>query len=448
MCQLIFSQPFPQEFFNYKIQKLLFDSGDNWSSISSFGPLRYQQMIKKNNKNQDSLYVNFRPGVLAQNNLVTVYGYSHFIYQKHFYGYLYSRIINDSSISSHHSGLPQEINRLNFNSGETDLSGIGFQNEWVTLQVCHGRESWAAGNDVQLCLSELSPTYDYFMIGSDYGKIRVRYIHGFLEKTESKINRYITARGIEWTNNKSVVIGLSEVAIYSGPNRFFDISYLNPVSAHLEIEWNERANQLGEGMGNAVWQASIDLFIREKLRLSGNYLIDDFTFDDIQKKHGKEHGAAYSYRLAFVPVKSEKYLISLSSYLIHVGTPTFRHHNGTNNFVQRGYPLGWKYGSDGSQLGGALNIYNQSNLLVSFELNKLEIGQESTIDRVYEPYEDYLKGKFPSGKVEEIIEIKTSIEWFLKTNIMFQVEQQFELYNRDYGVLIGLNIFFPFKTII
>ena len=50
------------------------------------------------------------------------------------------------------------------------------------------------------------------------------------------INRYITARGFEWTNKKSLIIGFSETVIYSGENRQFDIGYFNPISSHLEIE--------------------------------------------------------------------------------------------------------------------------------------------------------------------------------------------------------------------
>ena len=40
------------------------------------------------------------------------------------------------------------------------------------------------------------------MLGSNYGKIKVKYIHGFLESNNENINRYITAKGIEYTNKK------------------------------------------------------------------------------------------------------------------------------------------------------------------------------------------------------------------------------------------------------
>ena len=105
--------------------------------------------------------------------------------------------------------------------------------------IRRGRESWGAGSDIQLALNERSNPYDYFSLSSDYGKIRVKYVHGFLEKVFEDQNRYIVARGIEFTNKKSSVIWISEIVIYSGPNRSFDIAHFNPISSHLETEFND-----------------------------------------------------------------------------------------------------------------------------------------------------------------------------------------------------------------
>ena len=71
-------------------------------------------------------------------------------------------------------------------------------------------------------------------------------------------SRYITGRGIEWTNEKSMIVSLSEVVIYSGLNRAIDFAYFNPVSSHLEIEMNERQNQPSGKNANGVWQFSLD----------------------------------------------------------------------------------------------------------------------------------------------------------------------------------------------
>ena len=74
---------------------------------------------------------------------------------------MYSRIVNDPSFVDGYSGLARDISRLGFNSGETDLGGIGYQNNWLTFQLGRGKQSWGAGNGIQLALSHSSLSYDY-----------------------------------------------------------------------------------------------------------------------------------------------------------------------------------------------------------------------------------------------------------------------------------------------
>ena len=294
-------------------------------------------------------------------------------------------------------------------------SGIGLENHWIMLQFGRGHENWGSGNDIQLALSENSGNYDYLILASDYGKVRVKYIYGFLENVQPNINRYITARGLEWTNRKSLIIGLSETVIYSGENRSMDIGYLNPISSHLEIELNNRLNTLGDGNSNAVWQLHLDYLLFKNFRVSLNYLYDEFVLDpDIQI--GKEHGKAYSIRLAYTPIFSNNHLFTLYSNFIYVGSPTFRHGMGTNNFVQNGRPLGWYMGSDGQEFCIGFNYFNNDNLILNFSNGFLQIGEETITNRIFEPYADYQKGKFPSGKVISGFNYKAKIIYFLSKN--------------------------------
>ena len=85
-----------------------------------------------------------------------------------------------------------------------------------------------------------------------------QHIHGLLERKNNHINRYVNARGLEWTNKKSFIIGFSEMIIYSGMKRRMDIAYLNPILTHLEVELNNRSNYNGLLNANAVWQLHLD----------------------------------------------------------------------------------------------------------------------------------------------------------------------------------------------
>ncbi len=411
---LIFSQSIPNNNFLYQSRKLLYDAGMDWSSLTVFGPIRFklkpQKKLKKSNlSNHFSGQVGFDAG----NESFSIYGFGHFQYNNHYYVYFSPILLNETSKT-----YDSEIRRTSLIKDQDNHSGIGFENSWATLQIGRGRESWGSGNDIQLALSEKSSTYDYFLLGSDYGNIRVRFIYGFLENVKTNINRYITARGFEWTNKKSLVIGFSETVIYSGENRSFDIGYLNPISSHLEIELNNRLNVFGESNSNAVWQAHLDYLMMKNLRVSINYLLDEFVFDpDIEI--GKEHGRAYSIRLAYTPIFSNSHLITFFSSIVNVGTPTFRHGIGTNNFVQSGRPLGWYRGSDGQEIFIGMNYFNNNNFYANITTGLLVSGEETIANRVFEPYSDYLKSPFPSGDVKELAYVETDFTlWWGKNYSM------------------------------
>jgi hypothetical protein len=255
------------------------------------------------------------------------------------------------------------------------------------------------------------------MVDLDFGKLDVRYFHGYLETDTLSYNRYISGRGIEWNNQKSLVFGLSETVIYAGQNRPIDFAYFNPMSTHLEIELNERQNQNGHDNGNGVWQASLDWLARPNIRLFCNYLFDEFVLDDEQKQEGKGHGRAHSLKGVYTPIKTKTSIVSIYASSISVGTNTFRHESGYNNFIQRNKPLGREYSSDGRKFNLGLNYYNKENMIGNIEFGKHETGDESITLNPYDAYSDYLTGPSPSGVVNETIYASGRLQWWWKPNI-------------------------------
>ena len=402
---LLFSQPIPSDNIISQSRKLLFDAGENWESLTIFGPIQFENEEQKDIR--PILKMESIIGLDNQNNIFSAYYSGHFEFKNNFYGYSYPKL--DSKTYKYDS---RNI-FADFTNGENNLSGIGFKKNWVTLQISNGQQSWGAGNDIELALSNNSSAFDYFLLASDYGKVRVRYIHGFLENVQGNINRYITARGFEWTNKKSLIIGFSETVIYSGENRPIDIGYLNPISSHIEIELNNRLNIIGERNSNAVWQLHFDCMLNKRIRLSANYLFDELVFDP-KIEIGKEHGKAYSMRIGYSPLFSNKHLLTIYSTLVHIGTPTFRHAVGTNNFVQNGRPLGWQKGSDGQDLSIGLNYFNQKNIRFSIHTGYFETGDENILNRAFDSYSDYLIGHYPSGEIYETIYFDAFIKYWWK----------------------------------
>ena len=88
--------------------------------------------------------------------------------------YLYPRIVTDIESFPRYTGLAKDRSRVGFISGETDLSGISYNNGPFYFHLGRGRESFGAGEDVQLVLSHNAPSYDYFKFM--YRQNKFRYI--------------------------------------------------------------------------------------------------------------------------------------------------------------------------------------------------------------------------------------------------------------------------------
>tara|TARA_Y100000996_G_scaffold415045_1_gene407933 strand:+ start:83 stop:1477 length:1395 start_codon:yes stop_codon:yes gene_type:complete len=435
------AQLIPNNYFSNQKKKILNDIGVGWESLTIFenskSNLDFYNKAFRSLSNHIDGYMGFD---LVGDNSYAIYGHGRYIYKKHYYGYIYPSLINQINTRKNIYNIKTRLM-----NDMANVSGLGYKNTWLTLEVSKGKENWGAGNDIQLALSDNSGSYDYFLLASDYGKIRVRYIHGFLENVEEDINRYITARGFEWTNQKSLNIGFSEIVIYSGVDRLIDFGYLNPISSHLEIEANKRLNHNDGSNNNAVWQIHFDYQKRKKLRISFNYLFDEFVIDrNIQI--GKEHGKAYSMRLAYTPKLFTENILTLYSSYVFVGTPTFRHKVGTNNFVQNGMPLGWQGGSDGREFRLGLNYFNKSNMIVSTSMGIMDNGEESITERIFDPYKDYIKGSFPSGKVQKIIYLEASNSFLWQEKFSFTTAFYWVPNDETFDFKLSIQLLQTFKT--
>ena len=473
---LVKTQEIPNEFYIFKKNKF---SGayKSWDKITSLGPLRYN-ILPNYHSVYDSIKITTRLGFInktrneidsiKKNNNTAYYGFGKLLFKKYFYAYVYARIIYDNS-----DFFPRYTAKERYygRSGEIDISGIGYQNNWVILQWGRGRQDWSAGEDIQLVLSENSPSYDYGLISFDFENIRARYFHGYLERKEN-FNRYIIGRGIEWTNNKSLVLSLSEIAIYSGENRPIDIAYFNPIGSHLEIELNERQNQDGFSGGNGVWQISADILLPYFFRISGNILYDEYTIDKehiLEKGEGDSKG--YSIRAELpIPFKkvnpSQKFQTGENNkkienktsnwfkgilYLdyIMVGTHTSRHMQGYNNFVQREVPLGWYNGSDGDQFRFGYKLMSR-NLLLESNIGTCRFGEQNIKNNPYSPYSDYTKTTFPSGDYKKMEFVNLELEWWWRNNLSVGMDLEWRSNNKinENSFFIYINYFLPGKFIL
>ena len=425
----IYSQEVPT--FNFSYQKRLFnhDFGKNWNTLSTFLPANYGITQKRKAIDSDSLYRLIQVG--ASYDFANDYEFFSYLSIKHknLQSYLYPRFVTDVSSFQRFTGLPKDRQRLSLVSGETDLSGLSYSNDYIYFHFGRGRESWGAGEDMQLVLSHNSPSYDYFKFLYDQNKVRFVYFHGFLE-TINQNNRYIAGKGFEISNYKNLVASISEVIIYSGFNRPVDFSFLNPISSILEVEQNNRQNLLGFDNANAIWQISIDKLFKDRLRISGNLIIDEFILDSEEIDSGKVNSYGWSFRSSYSIMKNNNFFNFYFGTLF-ISTHALKHGIGSNNFVQRGHPLGWQMGSDGYQFKIGCKALRYENLIFNAEINKTFYGENSINLSPYLKYDYYKVKEFPSGDVKNITKFLFNFIWGFDANTSLLFNYQYN-YSFDF----------------
>jgi hypothetical protein len=297
-----------------------------------------------------------------------------------------------------------------------------------------------------LALSEKSAAYDHATLQLNFHDIKLRYFYGYLETLGDNNQRYITGRGIEYNNQRNLVIGAHEVIIYSGVDRPFDLAYLNPIATHLEVELNQRDNRPGDTRGgNAIWQLVLDWMPVKRLRFSGNLLADEIVIDDFEREEGKPHALAYQGRLAWSDMFGQVVYTIFTEYT-SVGTYTLRHEDGGNNFVSRGLPLGTPLGSDSDRWLSGVSIVTPWRLITTISIGKKRSGEQSILQNLYEPYIEFIDVPFPSGNVVKTAFILWKVSWSPRANMRIKLQSQIADSNlngnRKY-LLISLDAYLP-----
>jgi len=392
---ILFSQEISKDLVEYRIFSNSINFHKSWNIHTLYGPPRWQSFNKISTDVTSRKYIFGLKALLDENSdfYNSFNGHGKLLISENYYGFLSFRLVNNNEMFQDYSGIEREISRLNFKSGETDIAGLGYQNEWLMYQIGRGRESWTANDDIDLLLSNNSFSYDKIDLAFDLNNYRFYYFHGFLENIDN-VNRYITGRAVEYTNHENLLFGISEVVIYSGINRPLDIAYLNPVSSHLEIELNDKQNRIGTDSGNAIWQISLDTHFKN-FRFSTNFIIDELILDKVQSDNGKDNGLGFGGKVSWLPFKFQNLLFFSS--LTRIGTHTYRHEDGYNNFVLRGSPIGYIYGNDSQNFSLGFLYFNQNKYEINFKIGEVLIGESSVIYEPYNPYVDYKKTSFPSG---------------------------------------------------
>ena len=166
----IFSNEILESSFDNVTKEVKFDAGLNWENNSVFYEYRYNLFDLKLSKNLKNSIFGFRAS--KEQNLF--YSYNNFKLKNHFNIYLNYFIDDEKKNSSFES-----------------ITGLRFSNEWLYVSYGKGAQGWGTNYDITIGVNQNSEPYDYGTLGLDFGYLKVKYFHGFLEKDTVSNNRFI-----------------------------------------------------------------------------------------------------------------------------------------------------------------------------------------------------------------------------------------------------------------
>ena len=292
--------------------------------------------------------------------------------------------------------------------------------EFGGFDIILGREilRWGPLPGHSFILSGFSPTFDLFSFSYEYSLFKGSFFFTSLEsyilddtfdvwwrdETFPKgtlIKRFLSGHRIDFTFlNDRLLVGLSEVIMYSG-NRISLISgYLNPFNFFYRYRHNRGGESYTDNIGISF---DLSYYIKDGLCVYGQLFIDDAKF----AKDIYNIPSMLGYNIGFKTTLGKNFW---SLQYTRVDTWTYIHQLYWNNYLFLGYPIGHPKGQDFNELYGRVVHHLNYNWDVTLDVWLTRKG-ENNFDKLW-PGTFPEHQKFPSGVVERSISIEAGVSFF------------------------------------
>jgi hypothetical protein len=158
------------------------------------------------------------------------------------------------------------------------------------MEVLLGRDklSWGPGTSGSLILSEVAPAFDMMKVSFNFGRVTATGFFTRLDDMELStpvfyagdtlaagevVERYLSGHRIDVRLTPTLEIGLSETVVYGGPDRDFDLGYINPLNFFYAHQWNLEKND------NPIWCLDASWWPSRRLQVYGQLVVDDYQFE-------------------------------------------------------------------------------------------------------------------------------------------------------------------------
>ena len=236
--------------------------------------------------------------------------------------------------------------------GRSDFSYAVIRIKSVDLFAGRISRNFGMMDEPSLILSNHPYSYDHF--GFRYCSSRFRFafyvsrlndVVGFNSQAAdtSRVlsRRYFSVQRMDVILRKNLVLGLSQVAMYGGPDRTFEALYLNPINFYYVAQRNNRSQM------NGIW--AVDMYWKPKhnITLFGQFLLDDII---VNNEPNQDDRAVHPDRLGI----TAKLVIT---DVLAPGTQWGLTYNRINNWTYMSYRTWENYVFQGKGMGFPKNAF-------------------------------------------------------------------------------------------
>ncbi len=170
--------------------------------------------------------------------------------------------------------------------GFVEQGYVGIHKKW--FQAKFGRDflQLGPGRSGQLLISDNSRPFDMYHIRVGGRVFQFSFWGIMLNKRPLKddqlrtlsvaANRYLNGHRFSLNLKNRIFIGVSEVILYGGPERTWELGFMNPFGIYYMHNVNLEP---GASNGNVLYNLDWDLYLLPRLEIYGEFLLDDFQID-------------------------------------------------------------------------------------------------------------------------------------------------------------------------
>jgi hypothetical protein len=306
-------------------------------------------------------------------------------------------------------------------------------------------------NEFSLFLSDSPYPFDHFGFSATSDRFQFSWYFGRLNdmlgvddqglvipvgETE-KVQRYISFQRLDLKVNKRLQIGLSEAALYGGPNQGFVGAYLNPLNFYYLSQRNQKISM------NGSWQVNIFYYVPKKWAWYLDFYIDDFIINNdagVNDRAVHPDRLAVMSKLALPDLWIDQSLTTLR--YVRVWNETYVTYRNYENWVYFDKGLGFPVRSyEGLKLESS--YLGSKNWEATLSLEGWRRGDRTLLTTLVDDRESV----FPANPVSKGLTVSSDVLYFynsfdLKAELLYNIVSFERIIDSELSFNLGINYSF------